>query len=145
MRTYHKNYKGNFITSRVREALDFPKGEMFAWSQRSLSSLLSSASLISCSTNMKEYRNGFGVAYRELQQTAENLEALWEKGETRLSPEEIKWRLEALKELKQLHHKISATLEKCSQHCTASGSHRTKRKNYKLIKLTCPSKTFLTS
>lgn len=62
----------------------------------------------------KEYRNGFGVAYRELSQTAENLETLWEKGETRLAPEEIKWRIDALLELKKIHHRIRATLDKFS-------------------------------
>ena len=31
MKIYHKNYKGNFITSHIRESLDFPKGKMFAW------------------------------------------------------------------------------------------------------------------
>jgi hypothetical protein len=31
MKTYHKNYKGNFIISHVRESMDFDKGEAFAW------------------------------------------------------------------------------------------------------------------
>ena len=61
---------------------------------------------------MKEYRNGFGVAYRELEQTAVELEALWEKGEIRLSQEEIKWRLDALKKIKSLKHRIEETLQK---------------------------------
>jgi hypothetical protein len=29
--TYHKNYKGNFITSHIRESMDFDKGEALAW------------------------------------------------------------------------------------------------------------------
>ena len=59
----------------------------------------------------KEYRNGFGVAFRELSQTAEDLQSLLDKGEIRLAPEEIKWRLEALRELSKIHTRIRATLD----------------------------------
>jgi hypothetical protein len=31
MRTYHKNYKGNFIVSHIRESMDFPMGTALAW------------------------------------------------------------------------------------------------------------------
>ncbi len=37
----------------------------------------------------REYRNGFGVAYRELEKTSEELEALFQLGQIRLSHEEI--------------------------------------------------------
>jgi hypothetical protein len=64
---------------------------------------------------MKEYRNGFGVAYRELNQTADELETLLQKGEVRLSPEELKWRYEALRELYKIHKRIRKTLEEFSR------------------------------
>ena len=60
---------------------------------------------------MKQFRNGFGVAYRELEQTATDLKTLLEKGEVRLSMEEIHWRYEAIKEIRKQLSRIWLTLE----------------------------------
>jgi hypothetical protein len=59
----------------------------------------------------REYRNGFGVAYRELEKTSEELEALFQLGQIRLSPEEIKWRRDAIKAIKGYLNSISETLD----------------------------------
>ena len=59
----------------------------------------------------KEYRNGFGVAYRELEQTSADLMTVLARGEIRMSPEEINWRREAIKDIKKHLAVISVTLD----------------------------------
>ena len=60
---------------------------------------------------MKEYRNGFGIAFRGLKETAEELHTLYQKGETRLAPEEIEWRRDAIKDIKKILGAIGETLD----------------------------------
>jgi hypothetical protein len=59
----------------------------------------------------KEPNGELGVAYRALETEAQTLETLWEKGEIRLSPEQINNKLNALKEMSLLKARITKTLE----------------------------------
>ena len=59
----------------------------------------------------REYRKRFGVAYRELQQTAEDLQHVLDQGEKRLTPEEIQWRRDAIRDIKKILNGIGATLD----------------------------------
>jgi hypothetical protein len=52
-----------------------------------------------------------GQAYRSLEQEANSLETLWEKGEIRLPPEQINHKLAALKEMSLLKARITKILE----------------------------------
>jgi hypothetical protein len=61
---------------------------------------------------MKEPNGELGVAYRALETEAHALEAVWEKGEIRLSQEQINNKLHALKEMSLLKSRITNTLEK---------------------------------
>jgi hypothetical protein len=52
-----------------------------------------------------------GQAYRSLEQETNSLETLWEKGEVRLSQEQIKYKLDALKQMSILKARITKILE----------------------------------
>ena len=60
----------------------------------------------------KEPNGELGMAYRALDTEAQTLESLWEKGEIRLSSEQINNKLHALKEMSLLKSRITSTLEK---------------------------------
>jgi hypothetical protein len=60
----------------------------------------------------KEPNGELGMAYRALETEAQTLEAVWEKGEIRLSMEQINHKLAALKEMSLLKSRITNTLEK---------------------------------
>jgi hypothetical protein len=45
----------------------------------------------------KEPNGELGVAYRAMETEAQTLESVWEKGEIRLSPEQINHKLQSLK------------------------------------------------
>jgi hypothetical protein len=60
----------------------------------------------------KEPNGELGVAYRALEQEVENLRILWEKGEVRLSSEQIQYKLEALIQIHSFEGLITQVLMK---------------------------------